>query len=320
MTSCGGIVSVTVRRSTRTIRSTTGTSSDEAGPADGQQAAEPEDDRALVLAQDAHAAQQHGEGDDGDRTTATIMRGLPSGSATPTGCALVGRRRRDARRRPCDGVGSGKPAGWARKSRSSQPARRAPPARKRGEQRRLGGRVVADAARPPARAAPARRASARSPRWKRPASECGQGSSGRTISRPSVGVGARRPCAGSRCRCAPWPGSGRGAARGRTRAATGARPRGSSSGRAARRSRSRRCASAASAGACGPRATRARRPPSRSAGVAGGQQHLGRSRDLRRRGLVRAGLRHALGLEISVNRMSSGSSSVTRLTVCRMPT
>ena len=58
----------TVRRSTRTIRSTIGISSDEARALDREQAAEPEDDRALVLAQDPDAGERRGEHcDDEDR-------------------------------------------------------------------------------------------------------------------------------------------------------------------------------------------------------------------------------------------------------------
>ena len=58
MTSCGGIVSVTVRRSTRTMRSTNGMKKTRPGPASGEQPAEPEHDGALVLAEHADAQQR----------------------------------------------------------------------------------------------------------------------------------------------------------------------------------------------------------------------------------------------------------------------
>ena len=86
-------------------------------------------------------------------------------------------------RRPCDAEGSGKFAGCARRSRTSHRRRRAPrrtaPAARRPRPRR-------GCARRPRRAPAARRRRAPSDtaRWKRPASECGHGSSGRTISRP----------------------------------------------------------------------------------------------------------------------------------------
>jgi hypothetical protein len=54
ITSWGGISKVTVRRSTRTIRSTSGTSSTTPGPLAPTRRPEAEDDGALVLAQDAH--------------------------------------------------------------------------------------------------------------------------------------------------------------------------------------------------------------------------------------------------------------------------
>ena len=138
---------------------------------------------------------------------------------------------------------------------------------------------------------------------------------------PLVGVGAVRPCAGSRCRCAPWRGSARGGARGRTRAATGARPRGSASGRAARRSRTRPSGSAATAGGSAPRAT-----PGAPAAISRNAPYPAASSASR---LIRASSprsprprrspRRPSGSWISVNRMSSGSSSVTLRTVWRIP-
>ncbi len=124
----------------------------------------------------------------------------------------------------------------------------------------------------------------------------------------------------SRCRCGPSRGSAEAAARGRPRPATGTGPPGSASGRARRRTRSRRCGSAASGGACD-------RQPLEHAG--GGQQEdrVPRGEDrFGRHGVVFAAaasspiLATPAGSWISVNRMSSGSTRVMRLTVWRIPT
>ena len=69
ITSCGGMLSVIVRRSTFTIRSTTGIRRKRPGPLRrGEQAAEPEDDAALVLARDLERREQEqDEQEDDDR-------------------------------------------------------------------------------------------------------------------------------------------------------------------------------------------------------------------------------------------------------------
>ena len=128
--------------------------------------------------------------------------------------------------RPCAGAGSGKPAGWARRSRASQRAAASADARARRRAARASGgrwwRAQLDDA---ASSAPSATISSAMTRWKRPASECGQGRAGARSRGPrSESVQAALTRA-ARCRRAPSRGSGRAAARGRTRAATGARPR-----------------------------------------------------------------------------------------------
>jgi RND superfamily putative drug exporter len=118
---------------------------------------------------------------------------LPPGGEGPLhpgrACARRGRRRvglaerGQRRRRPCEGLASGKLAGCRRRSRSSQRAARAVraawarrSAASAGAWWRAPSAATTRALRPTSVSAIAR--------WKRPASECGQGSSGRTISRP----------------------------------------------------------------------------------------------------------------------------------------
>ena len=158
---------------------------------------------------------------------------------------------------PCDGLGAGKLAGWTRRSRASQRAASAPATRTAASSASSGRRVVAggldDDDQQPEHHHQQRDDAVEAaglrvrPRVQRPDDLA-----------PVVGVGARAPCAGRRCRRAPWRGSAPAGARRRTRAATGARPPGTPSGRGPRRRRSRRCGSAASAGGCGPTATRGR--------------------------------------------------------------
>ncbi len=67
ITSCGGMFSVIVRRSTLTIRSTIGISRKRPGPfGSGKQPAEPEDDAALVLARDLDRRDQEEDDEEED--------------------------------------------------------------------------------------------------------------------------------------------------------------------------------------------------------------------------------------------------------------
>ena len=135
------------------------------------------------------------------RSASTCHRPLAAGgtiSARPPSAARTTRSPAAGRRRSwpsCAGRGMatapGSSAGCERRSRASQrpagasptaaPPPAPPPPAARGGARRRRAR--------PARPAPT--ISSAMTRWKRPASECGHGSSGRTISRPAVGVGAR---------------------------------------------------------------------------------------------------------------------------------
>ena len=134
MTSCGGMFSVIVRRSTFTIRSTIGIRRKRPGPfGSGEQPAEPEDDPALVLARDLDRRDQEeddeedddGEGDEsgGHRAEPIPHRQLETVDAPRRARARPARarrRRRGARAR-------------ARRRRRPGPAcARPPPRRRRG--------------------------------------------------------------------------------------------------------------------------------------------------------------------------------------------
>ena len=136
ITSCGGMVSVTVRSWTRTMRSTSGISSTRPGPLTGEQAAEAEHDRALVLAQHPQADGPRTRGDDGDDGD-DGGHGAPSvRSARPSGCgprasAAVDDHAQARGRRSAGEVGrmraqvAGQPACGQRAPTSRTPSRRA---------------------------------------------------------------------------------------------------------------------------------------------------------------------------------------------------
>ena len=147
------------------------------------------------------------------------------------------------------GGGSRAAASGPRAAPRAGPRRAAQPPRARG------------CARPPTTSTSSASATSISemPRWKRPASECGHGSSGRTISRPAVGVGA-----GVLARAAVADVGLGAVAHQPPLVVELVRPevlalRARQSSCCCVVARSRPCGSAASAGACGPTATRARR-------------------------------------------------------------
>ena len=236
--------------------------------------------------------------------------GAGAGRAAPVGARAQPRGRRSA---------SGKFAGCARKSRASQ----RPAASASAEQRRAG--RAASAGRGGGRPPPATtsRPSATSTQRRArggsapPPSAARDRAGGRSRARGRSRCS--RPCAGSRCRRAPWRGSAPAAARGRTRAATGAGPPGTPSGPGPRRRRSPRCGSAGAA-------VGVRREPlehegagDEQAGVARRQEDLGAHVSLAADASSPAIAATPSGWSSSVKRMSSGSSSVTRLTVWRIP-
>ena len=199
----------------------------EAGPLDGEQAAEAEDDRPLVLAQDAHA-----RGDSPARTTTAQTAATVIPSLLVRFCEAQRLRSRPVcgiatQPSPWEGARSGKPAGW-RAEVAQQPAA--------GEERQTRTPRAAAASagawlRTPAttttstREAPPAPATARGGSAPPPSAATGR-AAGRSRGPRSESVHA--PCAGSRCRRAPWRGSARAGARGRTRAARGAAPSGHS--------------------------------------------------------------------------------------------
>ena len=285
---------------------------------DRQQPAEAEHDGALVLAQDAHAERrQRHERRRRRRRRWRWSRGVPfvrfcEAQRLRSAAARLGGHAR-ARARAW-GPGSSRDA---RASRAAASARR--PGGSDATSRRA---RATSAARGCGPADDQHEHRERDEHQRR-----GRGGSGRPRSAATGPAGGRSrargrspcspPCAGSRCRCGPWRGSGPAAARGRTRAATGAGPRGRPSGRA-------RSSKVKPGGAV------AQRPPvgvgrqpleerraatsrnARSRRTAGPR----RSRQPRRGRLVlSAGGDARRDAASSVKRMSSGSSSVTRLTV-----
>ena len=130
---------------------------------------------------------------------------------------------------PCEGLGAGKLAGWTGRSRTSQRAASAPATRSApssASSEAAWWRAASTAT----MSSPRTTISSEIPRWKRRPPNAATGpAAGRSRAR---GRSRCTPdCAGRRCRHAPWLCIAPGGAPRRTRAATGARPRGTASGR-----------------------------------------------------------------------------------------